>query len=570
LEVLQFGRVLRRWGRLIIGFALIAGITAAVVSYELPRTYEATTVALVNPKQVLLPADAGASALSTDALVQTYSRLIGATPVYQKLIAGGVPRTEEELINGVSAKVEPNTTLIDITIKDRDPAMTQRIAEEIIPAFNASLRELQNKVATPDVTAAKLEALVPWQVPSHAPTSPVSPKPLLNVLFALVAGTALGIGIAFLLEYLDNTIKSELDVRIQLNQALLGPVLYKHVKRRGRRVESEEDIALVAIREPHDPMSEAYRAIRTNLMFASTDTRLKSLVVTSAIPGEGKSSTACNLAVVMAQAGNKVILVDADFRRPQLHKIFHRSNVGLGNLILGDRAEVDLIVKTQVDNLSIVCSGPTPPNPSELLGSIRMQGVLDRLKSIADVVIFDTPPVGALTDATILAARTDGVVLVVERGRTDVHSVTKALDTLKAVRANVLGVVLNKMQASKGSEYYYYRYHTETPRGKAGSNGRDWAAKRDAPAGLPLSNGPQRAMAPEIRTPEIRSPQDATLAAPSDSSPPAEGLGSTMRATANDHAPGSTSFPSPRSGPLEQDPSPGRSAPPILGPSSTD
>ena len=468
------GRVLRRWAWLIVVFAVIAGITAAVVSYELPKEYEATTVALVNPKQAPLgPGDtSGGVYVTADQLDATYAKLISATPVYQKLIAAGIPRTEDQLAGEITAKTDTITTLIDITVKDPDPAVTQSIAQNVVPAFNASLQELQSRVATPASRTQRLDTLVPWQVPSRPPTTPVSPKPLLNVLIALAAGIGLGVGFAFLLEYLDNTVKSEMDVRLRLDQTLLGPVIYKPTKKRPSvQHATQEEVALVTVTQPKEPVSEAYRAIRTNLLFTATDKPLRTLVVTSAIPGEGKTSTACNLAVVMAQAGNRVVLVDADFRRPELHKVFHKSNVGLGNLILGDLAEEDLVLKTQVPNLSVVCSGPTPPNPSELLGSIRMQGVMDRLRQIADVVIFDTPPVGVVTDATVLAARVDGVVLVVERGRTDVHNIQRAIDKLTAVRANLLGVILNKVKVSQASEYDYYRYYTEPPRAQRASNG---------------------------------------------------------------------------------------------------
>jgi non-specific protein-tyrosine kinase len=525
VEILQFGRVLRRWAWLIILFGLIAAVTAAAISYELPRTYEATTVALVNPKQ-LFPADVNAiSSLPSDALVETYSRLITANPVYKKLIADGLPRTEDQLTGEITTKVEPNTTLIDITIKDSDPAVTQRIAEDIIPAFNSSLSELQSRVATPGSTTQQLEGLVPWQVPSHPPTTPVSPRTSLNILIALVAGIGLGVGFAFLLEYLDNTVKTELDVRQRLDQNLLGPVLYKPSKKRAlARRDAQEEVALVTVTQPKEPVSEAYRAIRTNLLFTSTERKLRTLVVTSAIPGEGKTSTACNLAVVMAQAGNRVVLVDADFRRPQIHKVFHKSNVGLGNLILGDLAEEDLVVRTQVPNLSVVCSGPTPPNPSELLGSIRMQGVMERLQQVADIVIFDTPPVGAVTDATVLASRTDGVVLVVERGRTDVHNITRAIDKLKSVRANLLGVVLNKIRVSEATESYYYRYYTETPRqGKSpngNGNGNGKVARKEALAAVPLATPLPPTGKPDYaaqapvsgaRLPETAPPQEISL-----------------------------------------------------------
>jgi capsular exopolysaccharide synthesis family protein len=222
-------------------------------------------------------------------------------------------------------------------------------------------------------------------------------------------------------------------------------------------------MALTTLNHSSEPVSEAFKAIRTSLLFTISDKeRLAAIVVTSSIPGEGKTSTACNLAVAMAQAGHSVILVDADFRRPDLHRIFHRpENVGLGNLILGDRPESEVLMSTPLDNLRVVCTGPTPPDPSELLGSTRMLGVVRRLKELADVVIFDTPPVSAVTDATVLATMVDGVVLVVEGGRTPVQSVIKARDILQSVNARILGVVLNKVRQSDTGEYYYRYYRRE-------------------------------------------------------------------------------------------------------------
>jgi capsular exopolysaccharide synthesis family protein len=469
VELVQFARVLRRWAWLIVLFAAIATVTAAVVSYELPESYQAKVVALVNPKQVLLPATNSNVSLSSDQLVATYARLLNATAVQQKLIADGVPRSTGELAGEITAKTDPSTSVVDITIRDRDPQVTQLIATDIIPAFNASLLNLQEKVAAPGSTTPRLDALVPWDIPASAPTTPESPKPLLNMLFALAAGLAIGVGFAFLLEHLDNTVKTEQDVRTRLDMGLLGSVVNRVIKPRVKK-KQPEDVALVTMTHPNEPVAEAYRAIRTNLMFNSVERKLQSIVVTSAIPGEGKTSTACNLAVTMAQAGNRVVLVDSDFRRPSLHKIFHKPSVGLGNLFLGNRPEEELIVPTRVQNLWLVCSGPTPPNPSELLGSERMSSVIRGLREQADVVIFDTPPIGAVTDAVVLAAQCDGVIMVVERGRTDVASIRSAADKLQGVHANILGVVLNKVRAADSESMAYYRYYSAPTSSNGKSN----------------------------------------------------------------------------------------------------
>jgi capsular exopolysaccharide synthesis family protein len=262
-------------------------------------------------------------------------------------------------------------------------------------------------------------------------------------------------------------------------------------------------VDLVTLVSPGDPVAEGYRAMRTNLFFSSVDERLQTIVVTSSIPGEGKTTIASNLAVAMAQAGNCVLLVDADFRRPDVHKVFHRSNVGLANLIVGDTNEEELIQPTQVANLRVVCCGPDPPNPSELLGSRTMKSLIGRFNQVADVVIFDTPPIGAFTDAAILAALTDGAILVVEQGRTDISAVERSRDTLLGVNARVLGVALNKVKNGKSSEYYYGYYGV-----RPSSNGGTLAGSKRGVFG-PVSTADGRPLAPAVAG------RDSATAAPS-------------------------------------------------------
>ncbi|MEA2684655.1 MAG: tyrosine-protein kinase [Chloroflexota bacterium] len=454
MELVQYWRTVRRFAWVIVLFTLIAGITAAVVTEELPRSYEANTVALVNPTQIVLPTN-GQNVLPADQLVETYVQLINTAPVRARLVAAGVPRDKNLLGGEITAKSGGNTTLISITVRDRDPNVALQVAQAIIPAFNQSLDELQTRV-NPSKTSPRLEALVPWEVPDTPPSTPVSPKPLLNITFAVAAGLIAGLGLAFLLEYLDNTVKRDYDVRLRLNMPLLGLVVFRGG---ARRHGSADPVALVSLRHSKDPMAEAYRAIRTNVNFAVQDKQMRNLLVTSSVPGEGKTSTATNLAVVMAQAGRRVILVDADFRRPNVHKFFSKTrNVGLGNLIMGEEPNDELVQETAVPNLRIVCSGPNPPNPSELLGSPAMTSVMAKLNELCDVVVYDTPPIGAVTDATVLAGRCDGVILVVERGKTSVPAILRSKETLDAVRAPILGVVLNKVRGGEARTYYYYYY----------------------------------------------------------------------------------------------------------------
>ncbi|MBI2864824.1 MAG: CpsD/CapB family tyrosine-protein kinase [Chloroflexi bacterium] len=213
---------------------------------------------------------------------------------------------------------------------------------------------------------------------------------------------------------------------------------------------------LITFSNPRSPIAEAYRQLRTNIQFSSLDKPLSSLLVTSTSPEEGKSTTLANLAVVMAQTGSKIILADCDLRRPSIHSIFGLGNsAGLTSLVLDSTSRQLPLQESGVDNLFVLPSGPLPPNPSELLGSRRMGEVIDLLKSEADLVLFDSPPVIAVTDAAILATRVDGVLLVVNAGRTKRELANKAKALLEKVNANILGVVLNNVKFDSSLHHYY-------------------------------------------------------------------------------------------------------------------
>jgi capsular exopolysaccharide synthesis family protein len=214
---------------------------------------------------------------------------------------------------------------------------------------------------------------------------------------------------------------------------------------------------LITVTEPRSPISEAYRTLRTNLDFASLDQALKTLVVTSAGVGEGKSTTLANLAVVSAEAGRQVILVDADLRRPTLHKIFGLDNAeGLTTVMMDESSLASPpLQKTGVAGLLVLTSGPLPPNPADLMGSRRMEEVIAVLAEQADQVFFDTPPVVAVTDAAVLATKVDGVLLVVSAGKTRRDHARTAVERLEQINARLVGTVLTNVQMSAGFQGYY-------------------------------------------------------------------------------------------------------------------
>jgi capsular exopolysaccharide synthesis family protein len=214
---------------------------------------------------------------------------------------------------------------------------------------------------------------------------------------------------------------------------------------------------LITLTDPRSPAAEAYRTLRTNLYFSSLDRTLETLVVTSAAPGEGKSTTLSNLAVAMAQGDKKTILVDADLRRPSLHDFFEVSNTqGLTTMAVDDAALKDPpLLATGLENLWLLPSGPLPPNPAEILGSLRMEEIIAALKARADVVLFDAPPVVAVTDAAVLGTKVDGVLLVIRAGKTRREHAQRARELLERVKVRVVGAVLTNAPPDQSMGGYY-------------------------------------------------------------------------------------------------------------------
>jgi capsular exopolysaccharide synthesis family protein len=268
---------------------------------------------------------------------------------------------------------------------------------------------------------------------------------------------------------MDQSIKSDQELIGRLGLIPLGHIAYVPVA----KVKRSELVSL----DPQSPSSEAFKALRTSVLFATIDQKLKAIVITSPELGEGKSRTAANLAIALAQAGYKTLLIDADFRRPSQHRLFGQvRNVGLSNLILQDAGENDAIRQVDaVPNLWLLSSGPTPPNPSELLGSARMRELMSKLWQQFSYVIIDTPPVNAVTDASIIAASANATIVVVEQGRTTFPALKHTRELLDRVGANIVGAVLNKVRASSGSYYYGYGNY-----GTASSNGRVKSSKHEA------------------------------------------------------------------------------------------
>ena len=227
--------------------------------------------------------------------------------------------------------------------------------------------------------------------------------------------------------------------------------------RRRKKAQHNKMRYLIAKLNPRSPITEQYRTVRTNLQFSSVDQDLQTMLLTSAGPGEGKSMTSANLAVVYAQQGKKVLLIDADLRKPTIHYTFRLDNLrGLSNALVGNMSLQEIVSPSDVGNLDLISCGPIPPNPSELLGSKRMKELVREARQAYDIIIFDTPPVLAVTDAQILANLCDGVVLVVRSKKTEFDAADKAIELLQSANAKILGTILNDRDKKEMNYYYYY------------------------------------------------------------------------------------------------------------------
>lgn len=502
----------RSWLPLLIVATLIAAGGAFVISNLQEKSYEAKATLIVGQSLTGVNPDYS-QLLASQRLSETYARVATLRPTLQAVIDGlGLDDSADDLASRVVAEAQADSTLVTISAQDSDPetaaAIANAISDELIaaspaiqgqqadllasiqndleatqaqikatqerltalaalaertPAQEAELATLEGRLVSLRSTYATLLSflsssstnLLNVVEPAVAPEGPVSPRPLLNTALAAVLGLLLALGIAFLADNLNDNIKDSDEVQAVVGLSTLGTI---------GRMRSDEGRApmyqLAAILYPRSGATESYRALRTNVEFASVDAPIRTLLVASAQPGEGKTVTAANLAVVFAQAGRRVILVDADLRQPGVGRIFGLPNDrGLTTLLRGDDATLESVLQgTEQAPLRLLTTGPLPPNPAELLGSQRMRTIVDRLVATGDLVIFDTPPLQAVTDAAILSSFVDGTLLVIDATRSHRRAVRLGRQALEHAGANVLGVVLNRVAVDSKSAYGgYYR-----------------------------------------------------------------------------------------------------------------
>ncbi len=507
----------RKWLWLFVLATLVAAVGAWLATRAMPRQYASQTTLMVGRATQDPTPDYQAIYLS-ETLAGVYARMATRAPVLQGVVNELDLQVPWQVLRGmVQAKEVPGSQFIEIRVITTDPVRAQVLADAVAKQLIAQsptpqnvsageqefvagqLEQLRASIETADQEIADIESRITLETSARAiaelenrrtaleqkkaawqqqyaqlrvgtegsevnslvvieratPGELVGPRARQNVLLAATLGFGLALLAVLGLEYLDDTVKTTADAAKRLGLTGLGTI--EHMADSGRYRD-----ALVTLRHPRSPVAEAYRVLRTNLEFSLLSSSTQSLLVTSPNPGEGKSVTAANLAVVMAQASGRVILVDADLRRPVQHRIFQLPNsVGMTSLLLDAGLALEEVLGTveSVPDLRVLTSGPLPPNPAEVLRSKRMTDLLRALTESTDFLILDSPPVLLVADAAILAGMTGGTVVVCQSGVTRTGAARSAVEALEAVGVKPLGVVINDLDRSRVGSYYYTKYY---------------------------------------------------------------------------------------------------------------
>ena len=509
MDLAKFVRMLRRWKWVVLAFTVLGTLSGYGASQLIAPSYNASATIVVGQSLSSVNPDYQQLQVAQQ-LASTYAAVATTRPILDKVIQNlnlSGWRTED-LQKVVSVQALQGVNLIVISASDpsavRAAAIANELANDLIAASpgiqgqqqdmqdllqrdltatqkqidqlqsevdqlvnlptrttdqQAQLNALQSSLATARQAYSSLAtqlssassnrlSLIEPAVASDRPASPSVP---LDTLLGLFVGLFLGLGLSAVLDYLDDTVTTGEGAEEVTKASTLGVVNRFPGSRR------EPLYSVVSLIFPRSPAAESFRALRTNLEYVSVDKTVDSILVTSSVPGEGKSTVAANLAVVLAQGGRKTLLVDADLRKPSIHEMFRfPNNVGLTTVLRNNsRASAPLHV-TEVVGLSVLLSGPVPPNPSELLGSERMRTVLNSLQESFDVIVLDSPPLTAVTDAAILSRLASGTLLVVRARKTRRGSIRLGRDALAKVSAHLLGVVVNDVGREATPGYYGY------------------------------------------------------------------------------------------------------------------
>lgn len=434
--------VRKRWMSILLVTALVTGAAVAFTVLATPM-YSARSQVFVSVRTGDTSTDLIQGSSFTQRQVKSYTDLVTSPrvliPVIEQL---DLATTPDELAESISASSPLDTVLINITATNADPQIASDIANAAAESLATQVRELEEpEDGESPVEISSVRAATP-------PPAPSSPNPARNTALGLLLGLALGLGLAVLREVLDTRVRTGEDVRLVTDASVMAAMAH------------DDDAAqhpLIVHSDPHSVRAEAFRRLRTNLQFLDVADRLESIVVTSSLPGEGKSTVAINLAITLADAGSRVALVDADLRRPSVAEYMGiEGRAGLTTVLIG-KASIDDVIQPWGDGkLHVLASGQIPPNPSEMIGSHAMAWLLGELVKRYDVVIIDTPPLLPVTDAAILARLTGGALVITAANRVHRADLADAMTSLEAVGARVLGVVINHLARKQTDAYSYY------------------------------------------------------------------------------------------------------------------
>ncbi len=506
IDLVKYLLLLWHWAWVIVLAFAIAGIATYFISRLIPPVYQAKTTVLVDMAPSNKIIDYSSLQLSSQ-LTQTYSQMITKSPVLEEVAKRlGMVEVDPKTI---SAKPVASTQLITILTESTNPQQAADIANMMVTVFadqvqslqatrfsaseeslQSQMTDIQTKIKeandqlaiTTDATEKdRLETMIAnysqtysgllqsfEQVrlseaqtvssivqiePAVVPNVPIKPRVLLNVAIATLLTAVLACGAVIGVDMLNDTIKTPEEIANKIGLPVLGAISHH----------SRDDGAPITESQPLSPISEAFRALRTNVKYAGAglEKPLRSILVTSAQPGEGKTEILVNLGIVLAQNKTRVLLMDADLRRPALHRRLELDNlIGLSQIFVHPELGMSYSFQpTRINGLSAITSGDTPPNPSELLGSQQMGSIMQELKDTYDIILVDTPPALAVTDAAVLLPYIDGVLLVIKPGVTNLAAIQRLVGQFRQLNAYILGVVLNDINLANSSYGYYYKHY---------------------------------------------------------------------------------------------------------------
>ncbi|NMM88411.1 protein tyrosine kinase [Rhodococcus sp. SRB_17] len=453
MEVQEYLKILQARWRIIAVVTVVAALGALGASLISTPVYQSSTRLFVSTSVGTSVDEAFRGNQLSQQLVTSYTKLLTGETLAQRTVdvlgpdkVGGM--SGKELATKVSATSAPDTVLIDVNVQDTSPEQARDIANALSDEFVVMAKEL----GTPD-NGGTPPARVVVEQRAQAPSEPVSPKTERNVALGIAVGLLLGIALAVLRDRLDNTVKDRRAVEEIAGSAMVGTIPFD----KDRQVSQAIDFNV-----GNSTSAEAYRELRTNLQFLAVDNPPRVIVVTSSLPAEGKTTTALNIALVLTEGGKNVCLVEGDLRKPRISKYLGIiGSVGMSSVLSGQAELDDVLQQDGATGLTVLASGPIPPNPSELLGTDTARTILTELRSRFDYVIIDASPLLPVTDAAVLSAMSDGALLIARHGETKRDQFSRAVGNLRSVGAVILGTVIT-MTPERGRGVYEYKYYYDS------------------------------------------------------------------------------------------------------------